>query len=75
MVTIFHNEGGNSCLIWKLSVKRGRVYVIGSLAVIRMRDGSTSVQLSRDTTALGVKDSGGAISMNNFLLVLKLLSA
>ena len=56
-------------------MKRGRVYVIGSLAVIRMRDGSTSVQLSRDKTALGVKDSGGAISMNNFLLVLKLLSA
>ena len=56
-------------------MKRGRVYVIGSLAVIRMRDGSTLIQLSRDTTALGVKDSGGAISMNNFLLVLKLLSA
>jgi hypothetical protein len=56
-------------------VKMGRVYVIGSLAVIRMRDGSTSVQLSRDTTQLGVKDSGGAISMNNFSLVLNLLSA
>jgi hypothetical protein len=55
-------------------VKMGRVYVIGSLAVINMRDGSTSVQLSRDTTAVGVKDSGRAISINKFLLVWKLLS-
>jgi hypothetical protein len=41
----------NSCLIWKLWVKRGTIDVPGSLVVIKMRDGSTSVGLSRETTS------------------------
>jgi hypothetical protein len=50
-------------------VKRGIVDVHGSLEVIKMRDGSASVGLSRETTSGFAGDLVGAISTNKVLLV------
>jgi hypothetical protein len=71
---LFIMRVANSCLIWKVWVNKGTIDVPSSFVVIRMRDGSTLVVLSRETTSICVGKYERRILTNKVLLVGRFLS-
>ena len=64
-----------SCLIWQLCVNKGKLEMLSSLVVISIREGSTSVGFSRETTLGWLGESGWVTSANRVWLVQMFLSA
>jgi hypothetical protein len=59
------------CLIWKFCVNMGNVEVFESLDVIRIREGSNSMELSIETILVSSMVCVEVASVNSVLLVLK----